>query len=188
MPDLPLVRYFCSVTTARNPDKDTWGDVGFDYFEAIKRRFGKVRVFADGLMHQAILARSSRWHPYSEAFGTPVELPYLNVVCGPEAQLRRYWTAKVPNIAITSQNGVLVDELSTLNQKKWDEATQNGKDPLGQPYGAKEEIEGIHQKYDLVACLSADDVVALGKTGVVAKHLQPDDLADVLAEVFAAYS
>lgn len=177
--DLPLVRYFCSVTTARDPDRDTWGDVGFDYFEAIRSRFERVRVFADGLMHQAILATSSRWHSHSGVFGTPVELPYLNVVCGPETALRRYWTAKVPNVAITSTNGVL-GGLEALNQKKWNAATQGAVDPYGRSYGTPDEEPSIHNKYDLVACLTAADAVALAQGGVVAKHLQPDDLAEAL--------
>lgn len=182
--DLPLIRYFCSVTGAKDPDRDTWGDVGFDYFEAIAEIFPRVRVFADGLLHQVMLAKNSRWHKHSRVFGEPVSLPYINVVCGPEAVLQRYYTAKVPNVAITSTNGVLGDRLTQHVQRQWENATKHGRDPWGRTYEAAPEDTGlIHERFDLVACLTPSDTVALSESGVIARHLQPAELAEAVLDL-----
>jgi len=157
----PFVRYFCAVTSCENPEVDNWGDIGWDYFQALVEKF-PMRVFANGLMHQVHVSKGSRWSEYANVFGTPIPNRYVNVVCGDEAALSMYWTKGVVNVAITS------------SLKDIEAASIRRREVIM--------VDDAIRKYDLVACLTEAEAVALREQGVIAKHLQPDELTTALLE------
>jgi hypothetical protein len=101
-----------------------------------------------------------------------MEHPYINVVCGSQADLARYWTAGVPNVAITAS---LNDDMSKHvenTRRQWEEE------------GAEDPVD-VYRRYALVGCLTEADAVALRAEGVVAKHLQPMEFAAALKDIDA---
>jgi hypothetical protein len=163
----PLIRYFCEVTDQANPDQETWGDIGFDYLEALVDAGFAVRVLAHGAMQYAPGTQVSRWETHRALFGTPMQADYINVVCGSTEMLCQYWTQGPKNIAITADLGT--DETSRFHKAVLEKAIRTGED-----------TGGIHAKYDLVACLTESEAAALCQRGVVAMHLQPKQLARTL--------
>lgn len=89
-----FARYFCSVTAPG----DKYGDLGFDYYEAIKGSGFPTRVLPVGGSDIG----AGRWAEYSDAFVREVPRHYLNVVCGPIDILTRVFTIGVPNVAIVT--------------------------------------------------------------------------------------
>ena len=154
-----MIRYFCHVEALECPDKDNWGDLGFDYFNML-RQIDDVRVIPlNNLMLSSInpyLDPQSRWAEHNAHFGVPIPGAYLNVVCGSIGNLRTCYTYNVSNIGITM--------------------ALNGDEELG---GSELLL------YDTIICPTEMDVTALSQYANVL-HIppEPDRVSTIICEFF----
>lgn len=94
-----IVRYFCEVSARSTP----WADMGYAYFRAIAQAGHGVRVLPIGAARPGDAV--SRWSAHADSFMTPVPKEFLNVVCGDNGALAKYFTVGVKNMAITATIG-----------------------------------------------------------------------------------
>lgn len=147
-----MLRYFCAVT----PPGNFWGDLGHDYFLALRQLY-PVRVVPSqmALGQPGFDVATGRWAAYPDAFMTSLvdsngrAVSFANVVCGDDGPLGRLYTVGVCNVAITAVRS--------------DRPT---------PYEV-----GALAHYSLVVCPTVEDVARLGDQGVPAARALPDPAA-----------
>lgn len=152
---MTVIRYFCSVTAVENPGKDCFADIAFDYFVALRDSGFSVRVLPMGKVD--LTDSSSRWYEHSYSFATPISKNYINVVCGDNGDLVKYFTVGVKNVAITA----ILKNPPTENETK----------ALGQ--------------YDAVICPTEQDAGSLRHLGVLAMYVRPE--ADALSRLLRGF-
>ena len=141
MRSLTAIRYFCHVTPQPG---HAWGDLGFDYFSAIKSADLPIRVLA-AMGVADVGDESSRWHENAACFATELPTVYANVICADNGELVRLFTVGVRNVAITT-----AVRLPT-----------------------KKEIR-VLSDYDAILTPSQDDAAALKQLGLIATHVAPE--------------
>lgn len=88
-----LIRYFCPI------DDTELGRMARHYADAMVRAEMTVRLVATKTMSHDPTAR---WSRLQALFLTPLEMEFVNVVCGEPEDWRRLWTSRRRNILIAS--------------------------------------------------------------------------------------
>ena len=102
-----FIRYLCTVSSKPG---EYWGDLGFEYFEALYAAGFIARVFANGAGEPY-----GRWEPHSEDFIRPVpDKNFINIVCAPVRDLCIAHTTGAINIGITAPTQAVDDKASEI--------------------------------------------------------------------------
>lgn len=75
-----VIRLLCTVTEAPG---ELWGDMGFDYYEALYAAGLPIRIFSNG----AAMLASGRWEPHGADFLRPLAPRHVNVMIAPLASI-----------------------------------------------------------------------------------------------------
>lgn len=94
------------------PDKRTFADTGFELLLALERTSFGVRAI-NTLISGMVFDPFSRWHLLASHFQGDLDSSYVNVVCGSKDEIPKFFTANIPNIAVT-------DKLDEDTARKWD--------------------------------------------------------------------
>lgn len=97
IPTLPVI-----IQTNGKP-KITHTDVGYSYLSNLLKAGFKVRAIPSGGMAYGFLANDDRWGRLKAAFFDDCvhDNNFINVVIGHGPDWNKFWTANVPNIAVT---------------------------------------------------------------------------------------
>lgn len=87
-----MLRFCCRL------GNDVWSQLARKYIATGLEGGLQIHVVGFGILQ---LTEESPWWPVHAAFRAPPPAPFVNVVLGPLDILSRFWTAGVPNVALT---------------------------------------------------------------------------------------
>lgn len=95
-----FVRFFGRFTTATDiGGAPFWSRLAYRYVEALHFRGVPMRLMS---LQPVDMRRGSIWTTFSELFLTPLETPFINVVCDSAQGAQDLWTANVLNVALAA--------------------------------------------------------------------------------------
>jgi hypothetical protein len=95
-----FVRFFGRFTTATDiGGAPFWCRLTYRYVEALHHRGIPMRLMS---LAPVDMRRGSIWQAFSDLFTTPMQTPYVNVVCDNAQAAQHLWTADVLNVALAA--------------------------------------------------------------------------------------
>lgn len=161
-----MIRYFASVD-----DSVIYGKIALAYCDAMARMGIPMRVLASQVANLQLTSsgkETSRWGRHRDLFLTPMQQPYVNVVCCEPMLWERFWTPKtvqlkrgavkthcVRNVLILSTLGSQADVVKkyevVLHRKQLIEYQDMGRVPMD-----KREVDAWEKKrYEIDAKLAS---------------------------------
>lgn len=151
---LASIRFFCrALPPGYTGPVAYWRDRALEYLPALRDTGYGVRALTMVSGGIDLGDLKSPWYQFREFFSGPVAERYVNVVCGDNGEVQKYFTVGVPNVAITGMHPTRTNasEVQTL------------------------------RLYDEVFCPSNEDAAALRGLGVERATFMPPDAEQLRA-------